>query len=140
MRRTKPCVVRSTPASRARRSTARPSTGSIASRNKQLVAEGLNALSFRLGFRPVDGLAEREVYREFFPRGLTALDNLDAAGIGTHPGPDQVTARKEVLSLLSLLKLPVDERGRRRAANRAEWFRQVDKPLEIHDIFGAPAD
>src|ERR1700683_3381633 len=61
----------------------------IASRNKQLVAEGLNALSFRLGFRPVDGLAEREVYREFFPRGLTALDNLDAAGIGAHPGQDQ---------------------------------------------------
>ena len=112
----------------------------IASRNKQLVAEGLNALSFRLGFRPVDGLAEREVYREFFPRGLTALDNLDAAGTGAHPGPDQVTARKEVLSLLNLLKLPVDERGRRRAANRAEWFRQVDKPLEIHDILGAPAD
>jgi hypothetical protein len=37
------------------------------------------------------------------------------------------------------LKLPVDERGRRRAANRAEWSRQVDKPLEIHDIFGEPA-
>jgi chromosome partitioning protein len=111
----------------------------IASRNKQLVAEGLNALSFRLGFRPVDGLAERDVYREFFPRGLTALDHLDAAGIGTRPSPDQVTARREVMSLLQQLKLPVDERGRRRAANRAEWFRQADKPLEIHDIFGEPA-
>ena len=109
------------------------------SRNKQLVAEGLNALSFRLGFRPVDGFAEREVYREFFPRGLTALDHLDAAGIGTRPDPDQVSARREVMCLLGQLKLPVDERGRRRAANRAEWFRQVDKPLEIHDIFGAPA-
>ena len=110
-----------------------------ASRNKQLVAEGLNALSFRLGFRPVDGFAEREVYREFFPRGLTALDHLDAAGVGARPDPDQVTARKEVMGLLAQLKLPVDERGRRRAANRAEWFRQVDKPLEIHDIIGAPA-
>ena len=110
-----------------------------ASRNKQLVAEGLNALSFRLGFRPVDGLAEREVYREFFPRGLTALDHLDAAGIGARPDPDQVTARREVTGLLGQLKLPVDERGRRRAANRAEWFRQVDKPLEIHDILSAPA-
>jgi hypothetical protein len=29
-------------------------------------------------------------------------------------------------------------RGRRRAANRAEWFNQVNKPLEIYDIFGAP--
>jgi hypothetical protein len=36
------------------------------------------------------------------------------------------------------LKLPIDERGRRRAANRAEWFNQVNKPLEVHDIFGAP--
>ena len=25
----------------------------------------------------------------------------------------------------------------RRAANRAEWFSQVDKPLEVHDILGA---
>jgi hypothetical protein len=35
-------------------------------------------------------------------------------------------------------ELPIDERGHRRAANRAEWFSQVDKPLEVHDIFGAP--
>jgi chromosome partitioning protein len=109
------------------------------SRNRQLVAAGLNELSFRLGFRAVDGFGEREVYREFFPRGLTALDHLDAAGIGTHPSPDQATARKEVMSLLHQLKLPIDERGRRRAANRTEWFSQVDKPLEVHDIFGAPA-
>jgi chromosome partitioning protein len=33
--------------------------------------------------------------------------------------------------------LPLDERGRRRAANRVEWFSQVDKPLEVHDIIGA---
>jgi chromosome partitioning protein len=48
-----------------------------------------------------------------------------------------ITAREEVTSLLRQLKLPLDERGRRRAANRAEWFTQVDKPLELHDIFSA---
>jgi chromosome partitioning protein len=42
-----------------------------------------------------------------------------------------------VTSLLRQLKLPLDERGRRRAANRAEWFTQLDKPLELHDIIGA---
>jgi chromosome partitioning protein len=110
-----------------------------ASRNRQLVADGLNQLSFRLGFRSVDGLVEREVYREFFPRGLTALDHLDAAGIDAHPSPDQTAARKEVMSLLRELKLPIDERGRRRAANRAEWFGQVDKPLDVDEILGAPA-
>src|SRR6187551_3491049 len=46
----------------------------IGSRNKQLVADSLKDLSLRLGFRSIDGFAERVVYREFFPRGLTALD------------------------------------------------------------------
>ncbi len=109
----------------------------LGSRNKQLVADSLNDLSFRLGFRSIDGFAERVVYREFFPRGLTALDDLDEATLGTRPSLGHVTAREEVTSLLRQLKLPLDERGRRRAANRAEWFTQVDKPLEIHDIIGA---
>jgi chromosome partitioning protein len=106
-------------------------------RNKQLVADSLNDLSFRLGFRSIDGFAERVVYREFFPRGLTALDDLDETTLGTRPSMGHVTAREEVTSLLRQLKLPLDERGRRRAANRAEWFNQVDKPLEVHDILGA---
>jgi chromosome partitioning protein len=111
----------------------------MASPHKHMVATRLNELSFRLGFRSVDGFAEREVYREFFPRGLTALDNLDAAGIGTNPSLDQVAVRKELASLVLRLNLPLDERGRRRAANRAEWLKQADKPLEIDDIIGMPA-
>jgi chromosome partitioning protein len=106
----------------------------IGSRNKQLVASSLKDLSLRLGFRSIDGFAERVVYREFFPRGLTALDDIDEATLGTRPSMGHVTAREEVTSLLRQLKLPLDERGRRRAANRAEWFTQVDKPLEVHDI------
>ena len=48
----------------------------LSSRNKRLVGDGINELSKRMGFRSVDGFAERVVYREFFPRGLTALDDL----------------------------------------------------------------
>jgi chromosome partitioning protein len=106
----------------------------LGSRNKRLVGDGINELSKRMGFRSVDGFAERVVYREFFPRGLTALDDLDEATLGTRPSMGHLTAREEVTSLLRQLKLPLDERGRRRAANRAEWFNQVDKPLELHDI------
>jgi len=109
----------------------------LGSRNKQLVADGLKDLSLRLGFRYVDGFAERVVYREFFPRGLTALDEIDEATLGMRPNLGHLTAREEVTGLLRQLKLPLDERGRRRAANRAEWFSQVDKPLEVHDILGA---
>jgi chromosome partitioning protein len=108
----------------------------LESPNKQLVVDGLNELSLRLGCRSINGFTEREVYREFFPRGLTALDLNEA--LGTRPSMEHVMAREEVTRLLHQLKLPIDERGRRRAANRAEWFSKVDKPLEVHDIFGAP--
>ena len=109
----------------------------LGSRNKQLVADGLKQLSLQLGFRAIDGFAERVAYREFFPRGLTALDDIDEATLGTRPNLGHVTAREEVTTLLRQLKLPLDERGRRRAANRAEWFSQIDKPLELHDILEA---
>ena len=104
------------------------------SRNNRLVAEGLHVLSLRLGFRTVDGFAERDVFREFFPRGLTALDDLDPATLGTRPSLAHVTARQEVEELLAALRLPVDERGIKRAAARAEWFATAHQPLEMHDI------
>jgi chromosome partitioning protein len=106
----------------------------LGSCNTELLADALKRLSFRLGFRSIEGLVERTVYRELFPRGLTALDDLDRARLGTRPGISHVSARKEVTGLLRQLKLPLDEKGRRRAANRTEWFAQVDKPLEVHDI------
>ncbi|MGO4717214.1 division plane positioning ATPase MipZ [Bradyrhizobium sp. 2TAF24] len=109
----------------------------LGSRNKQLMSSGLKQLSLRLGFRAIDGLADRVVYREFFPRGLTALDDLNEVTLGTRPSMGHVTAREEVIRLLQQLRLPLDERGRRRAAARAEWFTQADKPLELDDIIGA---
>src|SRR6266851_330892 len=106
----------------------------LGSRNKRLVGEGLGELATRLGFRCADGLAERVIYREFFPRGLTALDNLDEATLGTRPSLSHVTARAEMMSLLAALKLPLDARGQRRAAARAEWFAALEEPLDVHDL------
>jgi chromosome partitioning protein len=106
----------------------------LRSRNRKLVAEGLQELSLRLGFRCVDGFAERVIFREFYPRGLTALDDLEKSTLGTRPSVSHVTARQEVEALLALLRLPLDERGLRRAAARAEWFACADNPLDLHDI------
>lgn len=106
----------------------------LGSRNKRLIAEGLNDLGLQLGFRCAEGFAERVIYREFFPRGLTALDTIDESTLGTRPNMSHVTAREEVQRLLAALKLPIDEKGRRRAAARTEWFASLDKPLEIHDL------
>src|SRR5436190_3459294 len=49
----------------------------LGSRSKRLLAEGLNDLGLQLGFRSAEGFAERVIYREFFPRGLTALDDIN---------------------------------------------------------------
>ncbi len=106
----------------------------LSSRNKRLVGDGIAELAKRLALRSVDGFAERVVYREFFPRGLTALDDLDETTLGTRPSLSHVTAREEVIGLLNALHLPLSEHGKRRAAARAEWYSVMDQPLQVHDV------
>jgi chromosome partitioning protein len=106
----------------------------LGSRNKRLVGEGVDGLAKQLGFRAIDGFAERVVYREFFPRGLTALDHLNEDTLGLRPNTSHATARDEVKILIDALRLPIDERGKRRAAARAEWIAAAGKPLETHDL------
>jgi chromosome partitioning protein len=77
----------------------------LGSRNKRLVGEGLQELSRRLNFRCIEGLAERVIFREFYPRGLTAVDDLDEITLGTRPTMSHVTARLEIENLLSAMGL-----------------------------------
>ncbi|MBX9829953.1 MAG: division plane positioning ATPase MipZ [Xanthobacteraceae bacterium] len=74
-------------------------------RNKRLVGQALTQLSQMLDFRCVDGFAERMIFREFFPRGLTALDDLNEATLGTRPTMSHVTARQEVATLINAMAL-----------------------------------
>ena len=110
----------------------------LGSRNKKLVGECLDRLGLRLGFRATEGFSERVVFREFFPHGLTALDTIEETS-GIRPNLSHLTARQEVRSLIDALKLPIDEKGRRRAAARAEWLASQDKPLEIDDLLDGGA-
>jgi chromosome partitioning protein len=112
-----------------------------------LVGEGLEQLAARLGFRCIEGFAEREIYRELFPRGLTGLDphesgasGADAPGAsapGAAPGLRHAGVQEEVLRLIEGLKLPLSESGLRRSAARQEWFAAQGSPLEVHDFIGA---
>ena len=107
----------------------------LGSRNKRLVGEGLVELANRLGFRCVDGFAERVVYREFFPRGLTALDELDEATLGTRPNMAHVTAREEVMALIDALKLPLRRtRPAPRRRPRRVVLRVRISRCEVHDV------
>jgi chromosome partitioning protein len=102
-----------------------------------LADEGLEQLAARLGFRCIEGFAERVIYRELLPRGLTALDAVEDSKLNTATGPPDASVQQEVLRLIDGLKLPLNENGRRRSAARQEWFAAQGGPLEVHDFIGA---
>jgi chromosome partitioning protein len=77
----------------------------LGSRNSRCVGEVLQDLSRRLNFRCVEGLAERVIFREFYLRGLTALDALDETTLGTRPTMSHVSARIEIETLLRAIRL-----------------------------------
>ena len=77
----------------------------LGSRNKRLVGEALSELSKTLNFRLVDGLAERVIFREFFPRGLTAMDDISQLASGAKPTMSHVTARLEMERLMIAIML-----------------------------------
>jgi chromosome partitioning protein len=77
----------------------------LGSRNKKILGERLQELSQRLGFRCVDGLAERVIFREFYPRGLTAVDDLEELTLGSRPTMSHVSARLEMAGLLAAVGL-----------------------------------
>ncbi len=107
----------------------------LSSRNQINLLNSIKELSVRLGFRVADGISERVIFREFFPMGLTALDELDHDTLGTKPTLSHLAARQEIRQLLSALRLPIDERGRRRAAARRVWLESSKNPVRMPDIF-----
>lgn len=109
--------------------------GQLDTRNGRHFADGLGELSRKLSFRLAVGFGERVVYRELFPRGLTALDTLDEKTLGAKPNMSHLAARHEVLGLIEALRLPINERGKRRMQARAEWFRASREPLEGAEFF-----
>lgn len=77
----------------------------LSSRNNRFVGEGLRELSRLLDFRCIEGLAERVIFRELYPRGLTAVDDIDEVTLGTRPTMSHVTARLEMQNLLGTILL-----------------------------------
>jgi len=78
--------------------------GAQAMHNKKKVGAALEDLSRRIGFRVAPGFAERVIFRELFPRGLTVLDLRDT-GVDVL-NLSNVAARREVRDLMKALKLP----------------------------------
>ena len=78
--------------------------GTTEMHNKRKVGVALDNLSKRIGFRVAPGFAERVIFRELFPRGLTLLDLKD---IGTQQlSMSNLAARQELRDLILVLNLP----------------------------------
>lgn len=107
----------------------------ISSRNALKVDNGLRKLSAKLGFRLADGISERVIFREFFPLGLTALDELDDRVLGARPTLSHLAARQEIRQLVATLRLPIGEEGRRRADRRRRFMAHAGEPIALPDIF-----
>jgi len=74
------------------------------SHNKRRVELALRQLQEKIAFRYLDGLTERAIYRELFPRGLTLLD-YKAGPRGQSTTMSHVAARQELRNLLDCLNL-----------------------------------
>ena len=107
----------------------------ISSRNEQKIDSCLRNLSMQLGFRLADGISERVVFREFFPIGLTAVDDFEEHVLGSKPTLSHLAARQEIRQLLSALRLPTDEVGRKRIEARRRYAESIGRPIAMPDIF-----
>jgi chromosome partitioning protein len=63
------------------------------------VANAMEELARRVGFRIIPGLSERVIYRELFPAGLTLLDLGAIEGAGM----SHISARQELREMISAL-------------------------------------
>lgn len=107
----------------------------IASRNERKIDTCLRNLSMQLGFRLADGVSERTVFREFFPLGLTALDDISKHATTIRPSLSHLAARQEIRQMMTLLRLPTDAAGRRRAEMRRMHADTLSRPIALPDIF-----
>ncbi|MEO0498690.1 MAG: division plane positioning ATPase MipZ [Pseudomonadota bacterium] len=82
----------------------------INSHNHANVLAGLEFLADELDFRLAQGIGERNIFREFFPMGLTAMDEFSLETLGTPPTMSHLAARREVRSLVRRLDLPRPQR------------------------------
>lgn len=101
----------------------------LASRNNKNIEESLNALSMKLGCRLANGISERVVFRELFPHGLTALDEVNPTKTHRPNSISHLAARQEVRTLISTLRLPIDQAGQIRADARQSWMSASAKPF-----------
>jgi chromosome partitioning protein len=86
-------------------------TSPLETRNERAIREAIEEAGQEAGFRTARGLTERVIYREFFPKGLTAFDSMEASLLGVQPALSHVLAREEVRQLISMVQVKPSEKS-----------------------------
>ena len=107
----------------------------LTSRNEQKVDACLRRLASMLGFRLADGIAERVVFREFFPIGLTALDDFEQHVLAARPTLSHLAARQEIRQLMTTLRLPLAAPTSARSARKESLAEADERTSALPDIF-----
>ncbi len=108
---------------------------SLTSNNERNVYKCLHELSMRLGFRIADGISERVIFRQYFPKGLTALDDFELLTGDKKPNASHISACREIEKLISALRLPVDDCAKEMAQARQAWIHKSYEAVDMPDIF-----
>jgi len=98
---------------------------SIQSNNAKQIAISLTRMGAELQFRPMEGLHDRVIFRELFPIGLTALDPIEEASRNGTLSQSQMSARKEIESLIGSLQLPERSAGMAHLQARHVWYERI---------------
>jgi chromosome partitioning protein len=88
-------------------------TSPLETRNERAIRDAIEGAADEVGFRTGRGLTERVIYREFYPKGLTAFDSMEASLLGVQPTASHVSARQEVRQLISLMQVKPTEKSDR---------------------------
>ena len=108
----------------------------LVSRNWHNIGGSIRKLSKSLGFRTADGISERVIFREFFPMGLTAVDELDERTLGGRPTISHLAARQEIRSLIAELRLPMERRPSRVTDLDPAWDDDDEPPFRLPRAVG----
>ncbi|RLQ87946.1 division plane positioning ATPase MipZ [Notoacmeibacter ruber] len=108
----------------------------FSSRNERKVDNGLRQLAMQMGFRLVDGIGERVVFRELFPLGLTVMDSavLYDLNVCSRTSPSHLAGKAEIERLVRALRLPLEAEGAQRAAIRRELGRPNEFRTRIAEL------
>lgn len=100
----------------------------------QTIGNLLEKISVQFDIRMAPGISEHLIFRDYFDKGLTALDPVECFAATARPTVEHMASRAEIMTLIEFLNLPLDARSLHRKQLREIWRESARQPLELMEI------